>query len=196
MRSVSPPAPLSPLLMPATNRRDPLRPSATITASGTGSTPTHSTLCGSSKTSALRSAAPQPQLRSVSSSTPASRPSASADPHAPLCSLSQSRRSEGAHRCCCGPPQGSEVDERAPEEQAASIAGEVRRLMHGRPATVHGFLLDCAVELGHKVPTYAMLIGACSQPRLPTSGWLAVEIGRKSVPLGVLRHHWCHVQAL
>ena len=63
------------------------------------------------------------------------------------------------------------------------MGAEVRRLMHGRQATVHAFLLDCAVELGHKVSTYAMLIGACFQPRLPTCWVLTMKTGRKFVPL-------------
>ncbi len=58
--------------------------------------------------------------------------------------------------------QGSDVDERPAEEQAASVAGELLRMLPGRIATVHGFLLDCAVELGHKVATYALLVGARS----------------------------------
>lgn len=58
--------------------------------------------------------------------------------------------------------QGKQVDERPPEQQVEEMAAGMRRLMHSRPADVTQFLLDCCVELGHKVPTYAMLLGECS----------------------------------
>jgi hypothetical protein len=55
--------------------------------------------------------------------------------------------------------QGKQVDERPAEQQVQEMATGMRRLMHAKPAAVTQFLLDCAVELGHKAPTYAMLLG-------------------------------------
>lgn len=55
--------------------------------------------------------------------------------------------------------QGKQVDERLAEQQVQEMATGMRRLMHAKPAAVTQFLLDCAVELGHKAPTYAMLLG-------------------------------------
>lgn len=51
------------------------------------------------------------------------------------------------------------VDDRPPEEQISALAPEVRRLMNSKHGEVTTFLLNCAVQLGHKVSSYAMLIG-------------------------------------
>lgn len=55
--------------------------------------------------------------------------------------------------------QGKQVDERLPEQQVEEMATGMRRLTHAKPAAVTQFLLDCCVEQGYKVPTYAMLLG-------------------------------------
>ncbi len=55
--------------------------------------------------------------------------------------------------------QRGQADERPAEQQVEEMSQNMRRLMHAKPGPVTQFLLDSAVELGCKVPTYALLIG-------------------------------------
>lgn len=76
----------------------------------------------------------------------------------------------------CGSSQGAAlVDERPAEEQISALAPEVRRLMANRQKEVTSFLLHCAVQLGHKVANYAMLIGEVFVDTL-----LCMRFGRRS----------------
>jgi hypothetical protein len=62
----------------------------------------------------------------------------------------------------CASQGATLVDDRPPEEQISALAPEVRRLMNSKHGEVTTFLLNCAVQLGHKVSSYAMLIGETS----------------------------------
>lgn len=60
--------------------------------------------------------------------------------------------------------QRGQVDERPAEQQVEEMSQNMRRLMHAKPEPVRRFLLDTAVELGCKVPNYALLVGKCRRP--------------------------------
>ncbi len=55
--------------------------------------------------------------------------------------------------------QGQDVDERTPEQQVVDMSQQIMRALHTKPTEVTRFIIDCSVDLGHKVATYAMLIG-------------------------------------
>ncbi len=75
------------------------------------------------------------------------------------------------NRVSQGEQQQASVEERV-EDVAVGLR---RQLRHGRGQLCQ-YIVDCAVELGTKTPTYAMLVGAsaCAIPPFPVG---AIRVG-------------------
>ena len=66
------------------------------------------------------------------------------------------------------PPQGEQ--QASVEERVEDMAVGLRRQLRHNRSQLCQYVVDCAVELGTKTPTYAMLVGAGARAaRLPPS---------------------------
>ena len=110
------------------------------------------TMLAHSKSRALRF----PSLKLLASG----KPLASDTTFALLLALTAPCPARLPHAVSAAAQKQSEVDDTPVEAQVAELAQSMRGLMHARPGPVQQFLLDSCIELAHKLPTYAMLLGA------------------------------------